>query len=530
MMDVNVASMFLTCRAAVPARCASSGGGKIVNISSGTPFRGVPFLLHYVTSKGAIVAFTRALAQGARQGQRARQLRRARVHDVGEGVEAHPEVRREAARRVGRGAHDPARPGAGGRRRRGRLPLRARLGLRHRADDRHRRRPVLPLILRLTQHPDGVTTEPATASSTTSSATRRTSARRVDGRRSSGSSARRGRRELAPTSSSTRREWLVRCDRVDFPPGGVAYLHTHPGPGIRCLLYGADPDRDATGERTSTARRARGSRAAPTPVLAAASRDRGDGVRPRARSCRAEWAGKRTIRYVDPADEEQAEAPAGADLPRASRCEPLRRGRRSILVDQLAVHGVDTRLLRAGRELPRRARRAPRLADPARHLPPRGRRGEHGRGVRQAHRPARRLLRHARAGRDARVGRRPHGVPGLDAADPARRPGRRATRSAARRSRRSTTARMFGGARRSGSAEVDRAARMPELVSRAFHDGHVAGRPGPVVLALPEDVLSTETADVADAEPYRRSSARSPAADDARAAARAARRAPSGRS
>jgi NAD(P)-dependent dehydrogenase (short-subunit alcohol dehydrogenase family) len=61
-MDVNVASMFLTCRAAVPVM-RSQGGGKIVNISSGTPFRGVPFLLHYVTSKGAIVAFTRALAK-----------------------------------------------------------------------------------------------------------------------------------------------------------------------------------------------------------------------------------------------------------------------------------------------------------------------------------------------------------------------------------------------------------------------------------------------------------------------------------
>ena len=61
-MDVNVASMFLTCRAIVPVMRAN-GGGKIVNISSGTPFRGVPFLLHYVTSKGAIVAFTRALAK-----------------------------------------------------------------------------------------------------------------------------------------------------------------------------------------------------------------------------------------------------------------------------------------------------------------------------------------------------------------------------------------------------------------------------------------------------------------------------------
>ena len=31
---------------------------------------------------------------------------------------------------------------------------------------------------------------------------------------------------------------LMRCDRVDFPPGGVAYTHTHQGPGIRCLLDG----------------------------------------------------------------------------------------------------------------------------------------------------------------------------------------------------------------------------------------------------------------------------------------------------
>ena len=61
-MDVNVASMFLACRAVVPAM-REQGGGKIVNISSGTPFRGVPFLLHYVTCKGAIVAFTRALAK-----------------------------------------------------------------------------------------------------------------------------------------------------------------------------------------------------------------------------------------------------------------------------------------------------------------------------------------------------------------------------------------------------------------------------------------------------------------------------------
>jgi NAD(P)-dependent dehydrogenase (short-subunit alcohol dehydrogenase family) len=61
-MDVNVLSMFLTCRAVV-SHMRAQGGGRIVNISSGTPFRGVPFLLHYVTSKGAIVALTRALAK-----------------------------------------------------------------------------------------------------------------------------------------------------------------------------------------------------------------------------------------------------------------------------------------------------------------------------------------------------------------------------------------------------------------------------------------------------------------------------------
>ena len=89
-MEVNVASMFLTCRAAVPVMRAQ-GGGKIVNISSGTPFRGVPFLLHYVTSKGAIVAFTRALAK---------ELGKDGIHvncvapgfTMTEGVQEHPEV------------------------------------------------------------------------------------------------------------------------------------------------------------------------------------------------------------------------------------------------------------------------------------------------------------------------------------------------------------------------------------------------------------------------------------------------------
>ncbi len=34
------------------------------------------------------------------------------------------------------------------------------------------------------------------------------------------------------------RAWLMRCDRVDFAPGGVALPHGHQGGGIRCLLTG----------------------------------------------------------------------------------------------------------------------------------------------------------------------------------------------------------------------------------------------------------------------------------------------------
>jgi NAD(P)-dependent dehydrogenase (short-subunit alcohol dehydrogenase family) len=89
-MDVNVASMFLTCRAVVPVMRAN-GGGKIVNISSGTPFRGVPFLLHYVTSKGAIVALTRALAKEVGKDNVLVNCV-APGFTMSDGVQAHPEV------------------------------------------------------------------------------------------------------------------------------------------------------------------------------------------------------------------------------------------------------------------------------------------------------------------------------------------------------------------------------------------------------------------------------------------------------
>jgi acetolactate synthase-1/2/3 large subunit len=70
--------------------------------------------------------------------------------------------------------------------------------------------------------------------------------------------------------------------------------------------------------------------------------------------------------------------------------------------------------------------------------------------------------------------------------------------------------RMFGQMAK-WVASIDRADRVPEYVSHAFHCA-MSGRKGPVVLALPEDVL-VETASVPDTDPYREVQA-SPAAAD----------------
>ncbi len=70
--------------------------------------------------------------------------------------------------------------------------------------------------------------------------------------------------------------------------------------------------------------------------------------------------------------------------------------------------------------------------------------------------------------------------------------------------------RMFGGMAK-WVVEIDRPERIPELVSRAFHVA-VSGRPGPVIVSLPEDMLA-RVASVADAEAYRRVAAH-PGGDD----------------
>ena len=62
LMAVNVRGAFECARAVLPAM-RRQGYGKIVNMASGTVFKGAVDMLHYVTSKGAIVAMTRSLAR-----------------------------------------------------------------------------------------------------------------------------------------------------------------------------------------------------------------------------------------------------------------------------------------------------------------------------------------------------------------------------------------------------------------------------------------------------------------------------------
>jgi len=61
-MAVNVRGPFLCTKAAVPAM-KQAGYGKIINVGSSTMLSGLPNRLHYVASKGAVLAMTRALAK-----------------------------------------------------------------------------------------------------------------------------------------------------------------------------------------------------------------------------------------------------------------------------------------------------------------------------------------------------------------------------------------------------------------------------------------------------------------------------------
>jgi quercetin dioxygenase-like cupin family protein len=107
----------------------------------------------------------------------------------------------------------------------------------------------------------------------------------------------------ATVALDAEREWIMRCDRIDFPPGGVAYRHTHPGPGIRRLLHGSIRI-ETEGEAHEYGPGAAWFEAGSAPVYAAASATQPTAF-VRVMLLPREWEGRRTIRYVDPADEEK---------------------------------------------------------------------------------------------------------------------------------------------------------------------------------------------------------------------------------
>jgi hypothetical protein len=97
------------------------------------------------------------------------------------------------------------------------------------------------------------------------------------------------------------RDFLMRCDRVDFPPRGVAYRHTHPGPGIRRLLCGEITIESGGGATTFVPGQA-WFESGPEPVLAVASATE-ETAFVRVMILPLAWAGRRTIRYVNEEDE-----------------------------------------------------------------------------------------------------------------------------------------------------------------------------------------------------------------------------------
>jgi NAD(P)-dependent dehydrogenase (short-subunit alcohol dehydrogenase family) len=62
LMEINIMGVGLCCKA-VSAQMRKQQRGRIINMASGAPLKGVPLFLHYVASKGAVIAMTRGLAR-----------------------------------------------------------------------------------------------------------------------------------------------------------------------------------------------------------------------------------------------------------------------------------------------------------------------------------------------------------------------------------------------------------------------------------------------------------------------------------
>lgn len=104
----------------------------------------------------------------------------------------------------------------------------------------------------------------------------------------------------APMALDAGERWLLRCDRVDFPPGGEALRHTHRGGGIRCLLIGAI-EIDTQGARHGYRPFEAWFEAGPDPVYAAASAGESTAFA-RVMILPRELLGKSSISYVNPED------------------------------------------------------------------------------------------------------------------------------------------------------------------------------------------------------------------------------------
>ena len=290
--------------------------------------------------------------------------------------------------------------------------------------------------------------------------------------------------------------WIARCDRIDFPPGGIAYMHTHPGPGIRFLLHGELQIR-TLGKVAIYGPGGIWFEQAGDPILAVAS-PTDETAFVRVLLLPAEWEGKRTIRYVDPADEEKPKLQRPTVFFDHALARRMVRPGGRILVDQLELHGADLAfgvpgesylaVLDALHDSPiryvvcRHEVGAANMADaygkltgrPGICMVTRGPGATHASGgIHTAFQDSTPLiLLIGQVGRDM-----------LE---------REAFQEIDYR-------RMFGPMAK-WVAQIDEVERIPELIARAFHVA-TSGRPGPVVLALPEDML-VEEADVADAAPY----------------------------
>lgn len=96
---------------------------------------------------------------------------------------------------------------------------------------------------------------------------------------------------------------LMRLDSVSFPPGGCALLHTHQGPGLRCLIDGTIRI-DTHGRSTSYGPGSPWFEAGPAPVFAQAAMDRPSRFI-RVMILPAHLKGKSSIAYVNAEDRDK---------------------------------------------------------------------------------------------------------------------------------------------------------------------------------------------------------------------------------